>query len=214
MRKIVIYGAGGHGKVIADIVEKSHGTILAFVDDDESRWNKSLLGYPIWGGMDYLLQSRDRETFAVIIGIGDNHIRERIQQILARKNFHFGTAIHPSAQLGKEVTVGEGTVVMANGIINSAARVGRHCIVNTAAIVGHDCIVGDFVHVSAGAILGGAVRVDDYCWIGMGASIINNIHVEKNAVVGAGAVVINNIDAYTVNAGVPAKLLRKINKRG
>lgn len=208
-KAIVIYGAGGHGKVIADIVEKSGGTVPAFVDDDKSLWGKSFFGCPVWGGMDRLLQAARKERFGVIIAIGDNRIRREIQQALAKENIIFGTAIHPSVQLGRDVTVGEGTVIMANSVINPGSRVGGHCIVNTAVTIDHDCIIGDFVHLSPGAHLGGSVRVDAGSWIGLGASVINNIHVAENAVVGAGAVVIRDVEPHTVAAGNPAAFLHK-----
>ena len=209
-KDIVIYGASGHGKVIVDIVEKSGGTVLALVDDDETLWDKSFCGYPVWGGLNHLLQVKKKEKFAVIVGIGDNRNRQKIQQRLAKEDFLFGTAIHPSVQLGKDVFVAEGTVVMANSVINPGTRVGSHCIVNTAVTIDHDCIIGDIVHLSPGAHLGGTVRVDASSWIGLGASIINNIHVAEHAIVGAGAVVIRDVEPHTVVVGNPAAFLRKI----
>lgn len=208
-KDVVIYGASGHGKVIADIVGKSGGTILAFVDDDDTIWDKSFCGYPIWGGGSHLIDHAKKETFSVIIGIGDNHIRQKVQKNLEAADIRFCTAIHPSAQLGIDVTIGEGTVVMGNSVINPGTRVGSHSIVNTAVTIDHDCIIGDFVHLSPGVHLGGSVRMDSFSWIGLGASIINNIHVAEHAVVGAGAVVIRYVEPFTVVAGNPAVLLRK-----
>ena len=209
-KDIVIYGASGHGKVIADIVEKSRGKVLAFIDDNEALWEKSFCGYPVWSGLSHLLQVRKKETFALIVGIGDNLNRQKVQQRLAKEGFLFGTAIHPSVQLGKDVFVGEGTVVMANGVINPGTRVGSHCIVNTAVTIDHDCNIGDFVHLSPGAHLGGTVDVDASGWIGLGASVINNIHVAEHAIVGAGAVVVRDVEPHTVVVGNPAKFLRKV----
>jgi sugar O-acyltransferase (sialic acid O-acetyltransferase NeuD family) len=212
-KNVVIYGASGHGKVIADIIEKSGKTVLAFVDDNETLWNKSFCGYPVWGGGSYLLKAAGDRTFSVIIGIGDNHLRNKFQQNLERKNLQFGTAIHPSAQLGKGVGIGEGSVVMANSVINPGSRVGKHCIVNTAVTIDHDCIIGDFVHLSPGTHLGGGVRIDAFSWIGLGASVINNIHVAEHAIVGAGSVVIRHVEPNTVVAGNPAAFLRHIREK-
>lgn len=206
---VVIYGGSGHGKVIADIVEKSGKKVLAWVDDNETLWNKSFLGYPVWRGRSHLFEYAKKENFSVIIGIGDNHRRWEIVKAVTSAGICFDTAIHPSAQLGNDVNIGEGTVIMANSVINPGARVGRHCIVNTAVTIDHDCIIGDFVHLSPGAHLGGSVRVDHSGWIGLGASIINNIYVGEHTIIGAGSVVIANVDAYTVVAGNPAAFLRK-----
>jgi sugar O-acyltransferase (sialic acid O-acetyltransferase NeuD family) len=209
---LVIYGASGHGKVIADIIEGSGKTVLAFVDDNETLWDKPFWGYPVWRGKSHLFEYAKKETFSVIIGIGDNHCRREIKKTLESAGICFGTAIHPSAQLGSDVNIGEGTVIVAGSVINPCVRIGCHCIVNTAVTIGHDSIIGDFVHLSPGAHLGGGVQVDHSSWIGLGASIINNIYIAEHAIIGAGSVVIRNVDAYTVVAGNPAAFLRK-NKR-
>jgi sugar O-acyltransferase (sialic acid O-acetyltransferase NeuD family) len=160
-----------------------------------------------------LLKAAEDSTFSVIIGIGDNHRRHKIQRSLARENISFAAAIHPAAQLGNDVTIGEGTVIMANSVINPGTRVGNHCIVNTAVTIDHDCIIGDFVHLSPGVHLGGSVRVDDSSWIGLGASIINNIHIAEHTIIGAGSVVIHNVEPHVVVAGNPAAFLRHIKEK-
>lgn len=213
MKWIIIYGASGHGKVIADIIEKSGGEVFGFVDDDQSKWGKLYIGYKILGGEEQLAKmchpGDGGGNIAVIIGVGDNWTRKRIQERLAKKNTRFGTAVHPSAQIGKGVTVGEGTVIMANAVINPDTRIGCHCIINTAVTVDHDNSIGDFVHISPGAHLGGGVTVGDLTWIGLGASVINNLHIAENSIVGAGAVVIRDVEANSVVVGNPAGFLRK-----
>ncbi len=205
----MIYGASGHGKVIADIIERNQGEVLGFVDDDASKWGKLFFGYRVWGGEEYLKQLAKKENISIIIGIGDNHTRRKIKEKLDGENINFETAIHPSTQVGKGVTIGEGTVVMANSVINCDSRIGSHCIINTAVTIDHDSIIGDFVHLSPGANLGGSVQVDSFSWIGLGASVINNIHVAEQAIVGAGAVVIRNVESNTIVVGNPAAILQK-----
>lgn len=213
MQKIIIYGASGHGKVIGDIVEKNGGQILGFLDDDDSKWGKLYFGYRVWGGEKYFTGLKEKEDISVIIGVGDNPARKRIKEKLAKKNVHFGRAIHPSAQLGRNVTIGEGTVIMANCVVNSDTWIGNHCVVNTSASIGHDNIIGDFVHIAPGAHLGGSVKVGNLTWIGLGASVINNINVAEHSIVGAGAVVIRDVASHSVVGGNPARLLPK-NKKG
>lgn len=211
MKSIIIYGASGHGKVIADIIQKNGGEIMGFLDDDESKWGTTYFGYSVLGGEEQLsamCKAGDGKA-AVIIGVGDNRTRRKIQERLLKKEIPFGTAIHPSAQIGKGVTIGEGTVVMANCVVNPDTRIGIHCIINTTAAIDHDCVIGDFVHISPGAHLGGGVSVGDSTWIGLGASMINNIQVAGNSIVGAGAVVIRDVEADSVVVGNPATFLRK-----
>lgn len=207
--RVVIYGASGHGKVIADIIEKSGETVLAFVDDNETLWGKFFCGYPVWRGRSHLFEYAEKEDFSVIIGIGDNYRRREIVKTMESAGIYFDTAIHPSAQLGNDVDIGEGTVIMANSVVNPGTRIDCHCIVNTAVTIDHDCIIGNFVHLSPGAHLGGSVQVGNSSWIGLGASIINNINIAEHTIIGAGSVVIRNVDAYSVVAGNPAAFLRK-----
>lgn len=211
-KKIVIYGASGHGKVIADIIEKSCGTVLAFVDDNQHLWGKSFYGYPVWGGGSHLIKAAADSTFSVIIGIGDNRTRYDIRRKLEKADLCFDTAVHPSAQLGRGVMLGKGTVVMANSVINPDTRVGSHCIINTAANIDHDCLIGDFVHISPGVNLGGSVRIDSLSWVGLGACVSNNIHIAEQTIIGAGSVVIRDVDPDTVVVGNPAGFLRKTEK--
>ena len=209
MGKVMIYGASGHGKVIADIIERNQVEVLGFVDDDYSKWGKLFFGYRVWGGEEYLTQLTKKEKISIIIGVGDNHTRRKIKEKLDRQNIYFERAVHPSAQLGRGISIGEGTVVMANSVINSDSCIGDHCIINTTVTIDHDCIISDFVHLSPGAHLSGSVQIDSFSWIGLGASVINNIHVAEQAVVGAGAVVIRNVEPNTTVVGNPAAILQK-----
>jgi len=207
----IIYGAGGHGRVIADIVEKSGGRVRGFVDDNESLHGKPFYGYSLLGGMDRLITFLEKspEDFQVIIAVGDNHVRCKIAAKLKNLQINFGTAIHPSAQIGKDATIGTGTVIMAAAVVNPGSVIGDHCIVNTAVTVDHECQLDDYVHLSPGSHLGGTVRVGRLSWIGLGAAVINNIDIGENVTVGAGSVVIRNIEENCVMVGNPAILLKK-----
>ena len=119
----------------------------------------------------------------------------------------FYTAIHPSAQIGINVEIEEGTVIMANVCINSSSRIGKHCIINTGAIIEHDNIIENFVHISPNSALGGTVRIGENTHIGIGSVVKNNITICKNCTVGAGAVVVKNIIKAGTYIGVPAKKL-------
>ena len=216
MKPVVIYGASGHGKVIADIIERSGGVVRAFVDDNPSLWGRPFFGLPLWNGMEAVLDQQEKEAheYSVIVAVGNNPIRREIARKLQAAGVTFATAIHPMACVGRDVEIGEGTVVMANGVINPGSCLGAHCIINTAATVDHDCIIGDFVHLSPGVHLGGTVRIGPGSWLGVGASIINNLSIGERVMIGAGAVVIRDITDCSVMVGNPAHLIRKAMPEG
>lgn len=208
-KKVLIYGASGHAKVIADILLKQNQPPIAFLDDNPSLWGTTLMGFPIWGGAHYLIHSIPPQEYHIIIGIGANHSRKKIHQLCHSHGFQFATAIHPSCQLGYGVTINQGTVIMANCAINVATSIGQHCIINTGVTIDHDCSIQDFVHISPGAHLGGSVLVKHSSWIGLGSSIINNITIGELSTIGAGTVVIRDVKPNTTMIGNPAKPLEK-----
>lgn len=189
MKKVIIIGASGHGKVIADIVKANGDEVLGYLDDDESK--------------DTLGKVEDWKKFDTefVIGIGNAEIRERISQIPCT----WYTAIHPTAVISPKSVIGEGTVVMANAVVNAGAVIGKHCIINTGAIVEHDNKLEDYVHVSVGAKLGGTVTVGKSTWIGIGAVVSNNLNICSGCMIGAGAVVIKDIEKAGTYIGVPAE---------
>ena len=143
-----------------------------------------------------------KENLEFIIAIGDNKKREEISH---SPNLKFYTAIHPSAQIGLDVEIQEGTVIMANACINSSAKIGKHCIINTGAIIEHDNIIEDFVHISPNVALGGTVKIGESTHVGIGSIVKNNITICKNCTIGAGAVVVKNIIEEGTYVGVPAR---------
>jgi len=207
--KYIIYGASGHGKVIADILEKCEMEIIGFIDDDPGKFQKSILGYKILGGIDTLSNLKNTDI-CIIIGIGNNLIRQTIAKKVENRGYKFGFAFHPSCQLGSDIKIGEGTTVMANTAINCDTIIGNHCIINTSVSVDHDCEIGDFVHLAPGSHLGGGIKVGNNTLIGLGTSIKNNISIGENSIIGAGSVVIKNVESNVVYVGNPARKLRDL----
>jgi acetyltransferase EpsM len=206
----LIYGSGGQAKVIADILEKDGKKITGFIDDNNANWGREIFGYKVIGGFEEMikLNSNDPENTRIIVGIGDNKIRKKLAEKIAAHNLKFGTAIHPSAQIAKDVLIGEGTVIMANASVNSSSVIGKHCIINTNSSVDHDDIIKDYAHIAPGAHLGGTVKVEELSWVGLGASVKHGIEIGSNSIIGAGAVVIKNIGSNCVYVGNPAKFLK------
>ncbi len=197
---IYLYGAGGHAKVIIDILERCGKTVAGVFDDDPAKtiWNFSNLKFP--AAFNFL----DDE---LILSIGNNLIRKKIaMQIEA--NYH--TAVHPSAVISAHAFVNKGSVVMGGALINADTQVGKHCIVNSNASIDHDCVLEDFVHVSPNATLCGDVFAGTCSHIGAGAIILPGKKIGVNAIVGAGSVVIADIADNCVAVGNPARIIKKI----
>jgi len=195
-KRVIIIGAGGHAKVIADIVIKSGDDLLGFLDDSRV---EDVLGYPILGKVSDIVDITDRAAF--VMGIGSNQVRKEIHNNYKVKWY---IAIHPSACIGTDVFIGEGTVVMAHATVNTGAKIGRHCIINTGAVIEHDNVLEDYVHISPGVFIGGTVSIGECSHIGIGAVIRNNLNITRSCTVGAGAVVVKDITETGVFVGAPA----------
>lgn len=207
-KKVIILGASGHAKVIADIILKSQDKVVGFLDD-----NIDLLNQEIFNGLKVLgaINDQNINTYTkncyFIIGIGDNHTRKT----LAEKYNHLKwyTAIHPNAVIANGVQISKGTVIMAGSVINPDTYIGEHCIINTCSSIDHDNVLGNYVHISPGAHLSGSVRVDDGTWICAGSTVINNLHIAANNIIGAGAVVVKSIeDSGHTYVGIPSKKIK------
>ncbi len=201
MKKLIIIGASGHGKVIADIAVHCGYSDIAFLDDNE--YAEECMGYPVVGATKTAGAYPDAEF---IVAIGNPDIRKKIQEQLQNTGLRVISLIHPKAVVADHVEIGKGTVIMAGAIINSDSRIGDSCIINTGATVDHDNIIDDYVHVSVGSHLAGTVKIGKGTWIGAGAVVSNNISICDNCMIGAGAVVIKNIEQSGTYVGIPAKL--------
>lgn len=198
MNRLVIIGAGGHGKATADNALKNGYTNICFVDNYATG---ERLGFPIIGTNDQVKKLNDGKT-DFVIGLGNNAVRKRTAEEF---DVNWVTLIHPSAQIATNVTIGKGTVVMAGAVVNVGASIGSHCIINTCAVVEHDNIIDDYVHISPKGALGGTVHIGESTHVGIGASIINNLDICGNCIIGAGAVVVKDITDCGTYVGVPAK---------
>lgn len=203
-KSIVIIGAGGHGKVIADIVLSSGDIVTGFLDDDCKE--KSICGFPVLGRISDYVEYKDHSMF--VVAIGNAKIREKIVSELSDVNWY--TAIHPTAVVSRMATnIGCGTVIMANAVVNPGASIGKHCIINTAAVVEHDNVIEDYVHISVGAKIAGTVHIGKRTWIGIGATAKNNISICDDCMIGAGGVVVKDILIPGTYIGVPVTMKRE-----
>ena len=206
---LIIIGASGHGKVIADLAETlQQYKEIYFLDDDSKK--KSCMGYQVIG------TSVDIDSYIVkadfVVAIGNAKIREKILEGLLQKGAGVPALIHPNACVAKNVRIGAGTVVMAGSVIQADSHIGKGCIINTCASVDHECVLEDYVHVAVGAHLAGAVEVGKSTWIGAGATVSNNIKICGECMIGAGAVVVRNIEQKGTYIGVPTKMKKHLEK--
>lgn len=199
MKKLVIIGASGHGKVVADIARLNEYKQIVFLDD--SKVSGKCSDYEIVGDS----KSIDKFDCDFFVAIGNAQIRDKIFDVLKKKDKNIVTLIHPDAVIGENVYIGMGSVVMAGAVINPCTKIGEGCIVNTCSSVDHDGLIGDFVHIAVGAHLCGTVFVGDKTWIGAGATVSNNIEICAECTIGAGAVVVKNIEEKGTYIGVPAR---------
>lgn len=200
--KLLIIGASGHGKVVADIALKmNRWESIAFLDNNKSI--KSSMGLEVIGTSGEFYKYI--EGYQIFVGVGDNVTRQKIQEKLVEAKANIPVLIHPTAIIGGEVNIGIGTAVMAGAIVNCSTNIGSGCIINTGSTIDHDNIIGDFVHISPGAHLAGTVNVAEGCWLGIGSIVSNNVNIAKGCRVGAGALVINDINEPGVYVGVPVR---------
>ncbi|MDR0261949.1 MAG: acetyltransferase [Sphingobacterium sp.] len=196
MNKLVLYGAGGHAKVLADIAEACNYDELVFCEDQPTK--SSLLDYPVTATIN--------NTDNCILAIGNNKVRKILSDKLKNK---FITLVHPKAQISNRALIKEGTVVMAGVTVNVDANIGKHCIINTNASIDHDCVIEDFVHLSPNTALAGNVKIGEGTHVGIGACVIQGINVGKWVTIGAGAVIIKDIPDGCTVVGNPGRIIKK-----
>ncbi|MFH1400586.1 MAG: acetyltransferase [Nanoarchaeota archaeon] len=205
MKKILIYGASGHGRVVLDILrDHTDLDVIGFVDDQATG---ECAGIPILGPW----EMAKREPFdAVALGIGDNKARKTVFERLTAHGIDIMTAIHPKAHISPSATIGLGSVICAGAHICAHATIGKNCIINTAATIDHDCTVSAHCHISPNASLGGGCTVGEGTWIGLGSSIIHGISIGDWSIIGAGSAVIKNVPNHVMSAGNPAIIKKEL----
>lgn len=197
---MILYGAGGHSKVIIEILEL-RGVPVSCVIDDNPGISK-LFGYRVYPSLKEAGIAADNE---MIIAVGNNVIRKKLADLIS---LSFGKIIHPLAIMSVRCSIGAGTVVMAGAAVNSGVSVGEHVILNSNCVIDHDCMVGDFVHISPSAALAGNVMVGEGTHIGIGACVSRGCKIGKWCTVGAGAVIIRDVPDYAVVVGNPGKVIK------
>jgi sugar O-acyltransferase (sialic acid O-acetyltransferase NeuD family) len=212
MRNIIIIGSSGHAKVIIDIIEKENKYQIIGLLDKFKKVGEEVLGYKLIG------EEKDIpgliENYGLVgglIAVGDNWTRKNIYEKikLIAPNFQFIKAIHPNAQIARNVQIDNGTVVMGGAVINTNAIIKNHCILNTNSSLDHDCFMDDFSSLAPNATIGGNVTIGRFSAVSLGANVIHGITIKEHTVIGAGSVVLKDIPEFSIAYGIPAKVIRK-----
>ncbi len=210
MQKSIIIGAGGHGRVVLDIIRAAgEYQPIGFIDNNPQLWGKYVDGLKVLGDFSKIEEiAKSDEQIGAIVAIGDCRIRRTFAEMLASANIELINAIHPSANVASTATLGKNIVIAAGAVICAHCQIGNSVILNTGCIVDHESIIANSAHICPGAKLAGRVIVESGAFVGIGATIIQNVRIGTDAVVGAGAVVIKDVPADVTVVGVPAKIVR------
>ena len=210
-KKIIIIGSEGHGKVIADIIEKQGFFSIAGFVNANPRPNTFVMGYPVLGSDDELVQLRKEFPHCdFFIAIGDNSTRLKVKLKVESlfPEINFPSVVHPSAQIAKDVKIGQGVCIMAGVVINSSSNIGDFCILNTKASIDHDNFIGDFSSLAPNTTTGGDVSIGEFSAIGISATIKHGIKIGNHSVIGAASYINKNMPDNVVAYGIPGKIIR------
>ena len=204
-QRILVFGAGGHAKVVAEVARALGQEVAGFLEDGEAREGHAHFGAQILSWRRFVADLQRWEGVPIALAIGDNLGRARAFERLGALGRPVATLIHPSAVVSPTAVIGAGTVIMPTAVVNADARLGLGVIVNTGAVVEHDVELGDFVHLSPHVALGGGVRVGPRAHLGLGAVALPRVNINTDVRVGAGAVVLSDIPPGATVVGVPAR---------
>ncbi|MGB7160369.1 MAG: acetyltransferase [Tepidisphaeraceae bacterium] len=206
---VIILGAGGHGKVVLDILRAAgEHRPVGFVDADRTLAGTIVCGLPVLGPSNLLPKLRQQKIKGAIVAIGDNRTRRSCAALVREHGFELVNAIHPAAVVSPGATIGRNVVVCAGACICVDVKLADSVIVNTNAVVDHECEIDEAAHVCPGALLAGRVRVGAGAFVGLGAKVIQCLTIGAGAVIGAGCVVIEDVPAGATVVGVPARVIK------
>jgi sugar O-acyltransferase (sialic acid O-acetyltransferase NeuD family) len=202
MTRVLILGAGGHAKVVADILQLQGVELVGFLDDNPSLSGTRVLDVPVLGGLNQIARYA---SVQVILGIGSNRTRQKLVDSLAIETGRWINAIHPTAVIARSVQLGHGVVIAAQAAINPETIIGSHVIINTSASIDHDCVIGSYCHIAPGVHLAGGCKIGQGALVGIGAQAIVGRSVGEWSTVGAGSTVIRDVPDAVTAKGTPAR---------
>lgn len=210
VRRALVLGAGGHGRVVHDIVLQARPyEVVGFLDNNPEIHGRRVDGLPVLGGIDDLSQiARDFEVEGVVIAIGDNGVRRGLARHVENAGIELLSAIHPSATLARNATIGRNVVIAAGVVVCAHCQIGDSVILNTGCIIDHQTMIGEGSHICPGVRIAGRVKVEPGTFVGIGATVIPKVTLGCESIVGAGAVVIEDVPSLATVVGVPARQVK------
>lgn len=210
-RNCVILGCGGHGRVVLDVlVNVGTYEVVGFLDSNSDLTGRRIDGVEVLGHPDELPRIRDElGVSCAVVAIGDNGVRRAFADRLDAAGFELVNAIHPSANLARNVILGRNIVIAAGALVSAHCQIGDSVILNTGCIVDHECLIGTGTHICPGARIAGRVTVEAGAFVGIGATITQSVRVAYEAIIGAGAVVIGDVAPMSTVVGVPAREIKR-----
>jgi sugar O-acyltransferase (sialic acid O-acetyltransferase NeuD family) len=206
----VIVGAGGHGRVVLDIlVRAGQHKVVGFLDSNPEVHGRRMDGVPILGDLNVLTNLQDQGVQGAVVAIGDNGVRRAFADEIETMGLELVNAIHPSANLANNVHLGRNVVVAAGALVCAHCQIGDSVILNTGCIVDHESMIGTAAHICPGARLAGRVTVEAGAFVGIGATVLQGLRIGCEGIVGGGAVVVRDVESMSTVVGVPARTLRE-----
>ena len=205
--RVLILGAGGHGRVVLDILLQGRRyDVAGFLDNNSAIHGRRVDGCPVHGNLDDLERlSRELNVEAAVIAIGDNGVRRGLARWVDQTGLQLVSAIHPSATLARNANVGRNVVVAAGAVVCAHCQIGDSVILNTGCIIDHQTVIGEGCHICPGVRVAGRVNVESGAFIGIGATVVPKVTIGCESIVGAGTVVIDDVTPMTTVVGVPAR---------
>ena len=207
----VVLGAGGHAKIILDIMKLNHINICGLTDAVLTE-NDTCMGYPVLGTDDVLPELKEKGINKAVMGIGHvgaYQVRNKVYEFALSKGFDFPNMIHPEAVVADTVSMKQGIAVCAGAVVNPEVSIGNLCIINTLSIIEHEAHIGNGVHIAPHTTILGGACVGDNSFIGAGSIILQGVHVGRNCIIGAGSVVLKDIEDDCVVVGNPGRIIRR-----
>ena len=211
-RRTLILGAGGHGRVVLDILLQDRAyQVIGFLDNNTALHGRRIDGLPVLGPIDGLSELAQRhEAAAALVAIGDNGVRRGLARTVESADLELARAIHPSATLAHNATIGRNVVIAAGVVVCAHCQIGDSVILNTGCIIDHQTMIGEGCHICPGARVAGRVKIEQGAFVGIGATIVQKVTLGYESITGAGAVVIDDVEPLETVVGVPARAVRSI----
>ncbi|WP_282941179.1 acetyltransferase [Paenibacillus sp. RC67] len=208
LRRVILIGAGGHAKVIIDILKKDPSVDIVGCTDKNS--GTDILGIPILGDDSILAELYDQGVHHAFVAIGDNRLRSLLARKVTEIGYELVNAVSPYAYVADSAALGIGIAIMAGAVIHADARVGDNTVINTQASIDHECVIGDYCHIAPGSTLSGNVSLGSGAFLGTGTKVIDGIRIGAWTILGAGSVVVKDIPDSCLAMGVPARVVRHL----